>query len=192
MIKCKSNKCLLIHVCSPNLIPFCLFMRLLGGWGLPRAGCRAGAGVIRGYGFTRRAQTHPSGKAAAPGGRGPVPALRGARMPAQGAARLRTAGPAHPPPPVPTPRTAPRTPLLPGCLPKAWRGERPQRVFSLIFTAGHLKNSLAIPRLALFVSSEFFFSFYFFFFGRGEASKLYFSNFTLRSRQCALQVFSLN
>lgn len=81
-------------------------------------------------------------------------------------------GPHPPPPPVPAPRTAPRTPLLPGCLPKAWRGERPQRVFSLIFTAGHLKNSLAIPRLALFVSSEFFFLFTFSFWG-GEKPQNY-------------------
>lgn len=46
MIKCKSNKCLLLHVCSPKLITFCLFMRLPGGQGLPRAGCRA-AGLRR-------------------------------------------------------------------------------------------------------------------------------------------------
>lgn len=98
VIKCKSNKCLLIHVCSPNLITFCLFMRLLGGWGLPPAGCRAaaaraGAGVIRGYGFTRRAQTHPSGKAAAPGGRPRAARSGDARA---GAARLQAARPAPP------------------------------------------------------------------------------------------------
>lgn len=103
MIKCKSNKCLLIHVCSPNLITFCLFMRLLGGWGLPRTGCRAaaaraGAGGYSGIRFLQAGTNPPEWKSSCPGGRGPVPALRGVRMPAQVQRGCGRPGP-HPPPP---------------------------------------------------------------------------------------------
>lgn len=173
MIKCKSNKCLLIHVCSPNLITFCLFMRLLGGWGLPRTGCRAaaaraGAGGYSGIRFLQAGTNPPEWKSSCPGGRGPVPALRGVRMPAQVQRGCGRPGP-HPPPPVP----APCTPLLTKCLPKAWRGERPQGVFSLMCTAGHLKNSLAIPRVYLLLASEFFFLFTFFI-GGGAKPQNYF------------------
>lgn len=126
----------------------------------PACAARAGAGVIRGYAFTGRARTHPSGNAPVPG----AGACPGARMPAQvqrGRGR-----------PGPHPRARSRTALRTARLPRARRAHRVQRVLSLIFTAGHLKNSLAIPRVALFVSFELFF--YLFFFKRGAKPRNYF------------------
>lgn len=113
-------------------------------------GGRAGAGVIRGYAFTRRAPTHPSGKAAAPGPE-PEPGWPGRCSPPGPAPRSFTAG-----------------------LPRARRPHRLQPVFVLIFTAGHLKNSLVIPRVALSASSELFFLFVFFKEAGGQSLKIIF------------------
>lgn len=124
-------------------------MRLLGGWGYPgpAAGLRR---PVLGRGLF--------GDTVSPGGHKPTRVekqlLRGAGAcrgaPGAGDARAGAAGPRSPR--ARSPQSAPRTPLLP----RAWRADRLQRVFSFIFTAGHLKNSLAIPRVALFVSSELF------------------------------------
>lgn len=136
VIKCKSNKCLLIHVCSPNLITFCLFMRLLGGWGYPgpAAGLRRpvlGRGL---FGDTVSPGGHKPTRVEKQLPRGPSRLLAERGCPCR-CSRAR----------APRARSAPRTPLLTAGLPRAWRAHRLQPVLCLIFTAGRLKNSLAIP-----------------------------------------------
>lgn len=128
---------------------------------------QGGGGPCWGGGYSG-IRFHPAGtnppewKRGCPGGRG---LSRGAGARA-GAARPRPAGPAPP--------GRSRAPLRTARLPRAWRADRLQRVLSLIFTAGHSKNSLAVPRVALFVSSELFFYLFFFFFKRGAKPRNYF------------------
>lgn len=123
------------------------------------AGVCPSPGVIRGYGSTRRAQTHPSGKAASPRPR------RGAAQ--SGDAR---AGAARCGRPDPHPRPAPpQGPHPASCLPKAWRGQSLQRGFFSYFYSLTFENSPAIPRVALLISSSIIFIFPFYFV-RGEQS----------------------
>lgn len=130
-------------------------------------------GGYSGIRFHQAGTNPPEWKSGCPGGRG---LSRGAGMPSQvQRGRARTPR-ARTPLPAPLPH-----PLRTARLPRAWRAHRLQRLFSPIFTAGHLKNSLVAPRVALFVSSELFF--YFIFLREGKASKLFFSSLTLRSRK---------
>lgn len=140
VIKCKSNKCLLIHVCSPNLITSCLFMRLLGGWGLPRPG----AGGYSGIRFHQAGTNPPEWKSSYPGGLARRRAQRGCPRRCSAAA----AGPAPP--------TPGRTPLLTSCLPRAWQRRRLQRVFPLMFTAERLKIHQLFPAWLFLFLLNFF------------------------------------
>lgn len=99
-----------------------------------------GQGVIRGYGFTRRARTHPSGKAAS----------SGAGLVAERSAGVR-AGATRPGP-------HPRGPRFPHQLPpESVAGRQDPAGLFPYFYSWAFKNSLALPRVALLVSSDFVF-----------------------------------
>lgn len=135
------------------------------------------SGGYSGIRFHRAGTNPPEWKSSCPGGRG-LSRCPGGRGCPRRCSRARS-------PRARSPQSAPRTPLLP----RAWRADRLHRVFSLIFTAGHFKKSLAIPRVALFVSYELFF---YFFFNRGAKPRNYFLAILHRGRENTLQVFSLN